>query len=124
MIKMLTVFLLAVPAASLAKAEDLTTMEKLYLDQLQSWLDDGAEPMTVQERVIAPCSKLVMLSATAVENASFLARQEIEEYDFRASFCMKATVNQVYPQPDFHNSGMIREVCTHSQLVCAKYRLR
>jgi hypothetical protein len=69
-----------VPAASLAQAEEPTTMEKLYLDQLQSWLDDGADPMTVQERVIAPCSKLVMLSATAAERAIFLARQEIEEY--------------------------------------------
>jgi hypothetical protein len=69
-----------------------------------------------------------MLSATAAEMASFLAGQEMDEYDFRASFCMKATVNQVHPQPEFQNSEMIRKICAEPirsiQLVCAKYELK
>jgi len=125
---MLRVLVLVISAVSLAKADQPTEMEQLYLDQLQAWLDEGADPATVQERVLAPCSKFVILTATTAEKASFLARKEMDEYDFRASFCMKATVNQVHPQPEFQNSAMITEICAEPirsiQLVCAKYQLK
>lgn len=94
MIKVLTVLLLVIAVSSLAKGDELTKMEQLYLDQLQAWLDESADPTTVRERVLEPCSKLIILTATAAEKASLLARKDMDEYDFRASFCMKATVNQ------------------------------
>jgi hypothetical protein len=130
MIKVVAALILAMMVASLARADQPTELEQLYLDQLQSWLDEGGDPMTAQERVLAPCSKLVILSATVAERTSFLVRQEMDEYDFRASFCMQATVNQVHRQPEFQNSAMIEMICAEPirsiqlVLVCAHYQLK
>ena len=49
-----------------------------------------------------------MLIATKEEIASFMDKSNIEEYDFRAGFCMSAVVENVWPnQPGFtKNSEM------------------
>jgi hypothetical protein len=49
MIKIPTLLLVAMAAALPAKADQPTQVEQLYLSQLQSWLDEGADPTTVQE---------------------------------------------------------------------------
>lgn len=102
-------------------------MEKLYLEQLRGWIKNDGRPETVQDRVIAPCSKLVILTATKQETTAFLAKEKMEEYDFRASFCMKATIHQKFPQPEFQNDEMIKKICSGKiraiRLICETYHL-
>ena len=106
---------------------ELSTMEKFYFSQLQKWIDKGGKVETVQAEVIAPCSKLVTLTATSAENASFLSKTNIKEYDFRAGFCMKATVNMIHPQPEFKNRRKIESVCREKikffKIVCQYFKL-
>ncbi|MDC0425679.1 hypothetical protein OAL80_02225 [Pelagibacteraceae bacterium] len=78
-------------------------LENQYIDSLKSWIKNGSRnPNDVKTSVQVPCSKLVMLLATPKEQAEFVSRSKIDEYDYRAGFCMSAVVNNVWPnQPGF-----------------------
>lgn len=110
-----------------ALREELSRFEKFYLAKLQKWIDKGGDPSNVQNDVLKPCSKLVMLTATSAEQDSFNSKTNIKEYDFRASFCMKATVNKIHPQPEFKNRKNIEEICRGKvkviKIVCKYFKL-
>lgn len=125
---LLFLFILCVVANSeTALPAELSTLEKIYLDRLRAWINEGGNPQTVKERVLKPCSKLVMLTATKTEVESFISKESIDEYDYRAGFCMKATVNVIHPQPEFENKNKIAKICGSNvriiRLVCTAYDL-
>ena len=118
-----TMFVVTTPAVS----GQLNKLEELYLDRLQAWIDTDGSPQSVQESVLQPCSKVVMITADEKLAASFLRKENMDEYDFRASFCMKATVHQKFPQPEFKNADLIKKTCAQPirffRIVCEKYGL-
>ena len=63
--------------------------------------------------------------ATAKEKVAFVTHINIEEYDLRAGFCMKAVVNKVVPQPEFKEGGMHEWVCKEKipflQKICEEF---
>lgn len=103
-------------------------LESNYLNNLREWIEFDGSPETIQERVIEPCSKLVMITADEELAAAFLRREEMEEYDFRSSFCMKATVHQLYPQPEFDNTQMISGICAQNpqffKIICEYFEIK
>jgi hypothetical protein len=90
--------------------ETSSKLETKYITDLQQWIDEGGNQNTIQKQVLEPCSKLLMIMATKKENAKFVARINMDEYDFRASFCMKAVINNIHSQPEFEK-GMHIDVC-------------
>ena len=82
--------------------QKLSKLEQQYVDELHKWIKSGGDSSTVRSIVQTNCSKLTMLIATKEEIASFMDKSNIEEYDFRAGFCMSAVVENVWPnQPGF-----------------------
>ena len=75
----------------------LSKLEKKYIDELHQWIKSGGNQNTVRSVVQANCSKLTMVMATKEENVSFLDKSNIDEYDFRAGFCMSAVIESVWP---------------------------
>ena len=103
----------------------LSKLEKKYVDELHQWIKSGGDSNTVQSIVQANCSKLTMVMATKEENASFLDKSNIDEYDFRAGFCMSAVLENVWPnQPGFtkkFRKQVCREKIPFIKTVCKEF---
>lgn len=91
--------------------QKLSKLEQKYVDELHQWIKSGGNSNTVQSIVQANCSKLTMVMATKEENASFIDKSNIEEYDFRAGFCMSAVVENVWPNQPGFTKKFRDEVC-------------
>ena len=119
MYKTLLIFLITFLSTSIAKAEG----SDLYVDRLKQWLSNPQES-TIQKEVLENCSKLTMLTATTFEKVKFATHIDIDEYDFRSSFCMKAVINNVWSQPEFEQ-GMHFDVCRENiklvKIVCREF---
>ena len=89
----------------------LSDLEQKYVDELHKWIKSGGDSNTVRSVVQANCSKLTMVMATKEENLSFLDKSNIEEYDFRAGFCMSAVVENVWPNQPGFTKKFRNEVC-------------
>tara|TARA_B100000674_G_C37469718_1_gene746433 strand:- start:65 stop:436 length:372 start_codon:yes stop_codon:yes gene_type:complete len=85
-------------------------LEKKYISDLKNWIDEGGNINTIQKQVQEPCNKLMMIMATKKENVNFLAKKNMDEYDFRVSFCMKAVINNIHSQPEFEKEMHI-DIC-------------
>jgi hypothetical protein len=73
-------------------------LEDQYINNLKDWIKKGSRDSNdIKYEVQAPCSKLVILMATPKEQEDFLSHARIDDYDFRASFCMSAVVSNVWP---------------------------
>ena len=87
-------------------------LEKQYINELKSWIKNGTRnPNQIRGAVLEPCSKLVMLMATRKEQVDFMTRKRIDEYDFRAGFCMSAVINNVWPNQPGFTKKFTRKVC-------------
>ena len=64
----------------------------------------------LEKEVVEPCGKLVMVTASAIENATFLTTNR-EEFDFRVDVCVKMAVNRIYPQPEFESPEIVGMIC-------------
>ena len=91
--------------------QKLSKLEQKYVDELHQWIKSGGDSNTVRSVVQANCSKLTMVMATKEENASFIDKSNIEEYDFRAGFCMSAVVENVWPNQPGFTKKFRNEVC-------------
>ena len=100
-------------------------LEKKYIDELHQWIKSGGNQNTVRSVVQANCSKLTMVMATKEENVSFLDKSNIDEYDFRAGFCMSAVIENVWPnQPGFtkkFRKQVCREKIPFIKTVCKEF---
>ena len=105
--------LILITIFSLTSCSDqtLSKLEKKYVDELHKWIKSGGDSKTVQSIVQANCSKLTMVMATKKENASFIDKSNIEEYDFRAGFCMSAVIENVWPNQPGFTKKFRNEVC-------------
>ena len=103
----------------------LSKLEKKYIDELHQWIKSGGNQNTVRSVVQANCSKLTMVMATKEENVSFLDKSNIDEYDFRAGFCMSAVIENVWPnQPGFtkkFRKQVCREKIPFIKTVCKEF---
>ena len=103
----------------------LSKLEKKYIDELHQWIKSGGNQNTVRSVVQANCSKLTMVMATQEENVSFLDKSNIDEYDFRAGFCMSAVIENVWPnQPGFtkkFRKQVCREKIPFIKTVCKEF---
>jgi hypothetical protein len=103
----------------------LSTLEQKYVDELHQWIKSGGNKNTVRSLVQVNCSKLTMVMATKKENASFLDKSNIDEYDFRAGFCMSAVLENVWPnQPGFtkkFRKQVCREKIPFIKTVCKEF---
>ena len=91
--------------------QNLSKLEQQYVDELHQWIKSGGDSNTVRSIVQTNCSKLTMLIATKEEIASFMDKSNIEEYDFRAGFCMSAVVENVWPNQPGFTKKFRNEVC-------------
>ena len=91
--------------------QTLSNLEQKYVDELHQWIKSGGDSKTVRSIVQANCSKLTMVMATKEENASFIDKSNIDEYDFRAGFCMSAVVENVWPNQPGFTKKFRNEVC-------------
>ena len=89
----------------------LSKLEKKYIDELHQWINSGGNQNTVRSVVQANCSKLTMLMATKQEKASFIDKSNIDEYDFRAGFCMSAVIENVWPNQPGFTKKFRKQVC-------------
>lgn len=89
----------------------LSKLEQQYVDELHEWIKSGGNSNTVRSIVQTNCSKLTMAIATKDEIASFLDKSNIEEYDFRAGFCMSAVIENVWPNQPGFTKKFRNEVC-------------
>jgi hypothetical protein len=101
-------------------------LENKYINDLKSWIKNGSRNSNdIRMLVLAPCSKLVMLMATPKERQDFISRSKIDEYDFRAGFCMSAVINNVWPnQPGFtkkFQKSVCREKIPLIRRVCKEF---
>ena len=114
--------LFILPSSSNAK---LSKLEQQYVDGLHLWIKSGGNEQTVRSIVQANCSKLTMVMATKKERASFMNKSNIDEYDFRAGFCMSAVVENVWPnQPGFtkkFKKQVCREKIPFIKVVCKEF---
>ena len=109
--KILSIIFISIFFLTSCSDQKLSKLEQKYVDELHQWIKSGGDSNTVRSVVQANCSKLTMVMATKEENASFIDKSNIEEYDFRAGFCMSAVVENVWPnQPDF-TKKFRNEVC-------------
>lgn len=103
----------------------LSKLEQQYVDKLHQWIKSGGSESTVRSVVQFNCSKLTMLMATKKERASFVNKSNIDEYDFRAGFCMSAVIENVWPnQPGFtkkFKKQVCREKIPFIKAVCKEF---
>ena len=122
MIKLILIIIFSLTSCSDQK---LSKLEKKYVDELHQWVKSGGDSNTVQSVVQANCSKLTMVMATKKENVSFLDKSNIDEYDFRAGFCMSAVIENVWPnQPGFtkkFRKQVCREKIPFIKTVCKEF---
>ena len=108
LIKLILIIIFSLTSCSDQK---LSTLEKKYVDELHQWVKSGGDSNTVQSVVQANCSKLTMVMATKKENVSFLDKSNIDEYDFRAGFCMSAVIENVWPNQPGFTKNFRKQVC-------------
>jgi len=122
LIKLILIIIFSLTSCSDQK---LSKLEKKYVDELHQWVKSGGDSNTVQSVVQANCSKLTMVMATKEENVSFLDKSNIDEYDFRAGFCMPAVIENVWPnQPGFtkkFRKQVCREKIPFIKTVCKEF---
>ena len=122
LIKLILIIIFSLTSCSDQK---LSKLEKKYVDELHQWVKSGGDSNTVQSVVQANCSKLTMVTATKKENVSFLDKSNIDEYDFRAGFCMSAVIENVWPnQPGFtkkFRKHVCREKIPFIKTVCKEF---
>jgi hypothetical protein len=122
LIKLILIIIFSLTSCSDQK---LSKLEKKYVDELHQWVKSGGDSNTVQSVVQANCSKLTMVMATKKENVSFLDKSNIDEYDFRAGFCMSAVIENVWPnQPGFtkkFRKQVCREKIPFIKTVCKEF---
>lgn len=103
----------------------LSKLEQKYVDELHKWIKSGGNSNTVRSVVQFNCSKLTMVMATKNEQASFIDKSNIDEYDFRAGFCMSAVLENVWPnQPGFtkkFKKQVCREKIPFIKVVCKEF---
>ena len=108
LIKLILIIIFSLTSCSDQK---LSKLEKKYMDELHQWVKSGGDSNTVQSVVQANCSKLTMVMATKEENVSFLDKSNIDEYDFRAGFCMSAVIENVWPNQPGFTKNFRKQVC-------------
>ena len=108
LIKLILIIIFSLTACS---DQTLTKLEKKCVEELHQWIKSCGDSNTVQSIVQANCSKLTMVMATKKENASFIDKSNIEEYDFRAGFCMSAVIENVWPNQPGFTKKFRNEVC-------------
>ena len=122
LIKLILIIIFSLTSCSDQK---LSKLEKKYVDELHQWVKSGGDSNTVQSVVQANCSKLTMVMATKKERASFMNKSNIDEYDFRAGFCMSAVIENVWPnQPGFtkkFRKQVCREKIPFIKVVCKEF---
>ena len=125
MYKILSIIFISIFFLTPCSDQKLSKLEQKYVDELHQWIKSGGDSNTVRSVVQANCSKLTMVMATKEENASFIDKSNIEEYDFRAGFCMSAVVENVWPnQPGFtkkFRKQVCREKIPFIKTVCKEF---
>jgi len=123
--KIITLSFLSIFILTSCSEAKLSKLEQQYVDKLHQWVKSGGDSNTVQSVVQANCSKLTMVMATKEENVSFLDKSNIDEYDFRAGFCMSAVIENVWPnQPGFtkkFRKQVCREKIPFIRVVCKEF---
>ena len=123
--KLLSIIFISIFFLTSCSDPKLSKLEQKYVDELHQWIKSGGDSDTVRSIVLANCSKLTMVMATKEENASFLDKSNIEEYDFRAGFCMSAVVENVWPnQPGFtkkFKKQVCREKIPFIKVICKEF---
>jgi hypothetical protein len=109
--KLLSIIFISIFFLTSCSDQKLSKLEQKYVDELHQWIKSGGDSNTVRSVVQANCSKLTMVMATKEENASFIDKSNIEEYDFRAGFCMSAVVENVWPNQPGFTKKFRNEVC-------------
>ena len=109
--KILSIIFISIFFLTSCSDQKLSKLEQKYVDELHQWIKSGGNSNTVQSIVQANCSKLTMVMATKEENASFIDKSNIEEYDFRAGFCMSAVVENVWPNQPGFTKKFKKQVC-------------
>jgi len=109
--KLLSIIFISIFFLTSCSDQKLSKLEQKYVDELHQWIKSGGDSNTVRSVVQANCSKLTMVMATKEENASFIDKSNIEEYDFRAGFCMSAVVENVWPNQPGFTKKFRDEVC-------------
>ena len=109
--KILSIIFISIFFLTSCSDQKLSKLEQKYVDELHQWIKSGGDSNTVRSVVQANCSKLTMVMATKEENASFIDKSNIEEYDFRAGFCMSAVVENVWPNQPGFTKKFRNEVC-------------
>jgi hypothetical protein len=109
--KILSIIFISIFFLTSCSDQKLSKLEQKYVDELHQWIKSGGNSNTVRSIVQANCSKLTMVMATKEENASFIDKSNIEEYDFRAGFCMSAVVENVWPNQPGFTKKFRNEVC-------------
>lgn len=104
---------------------EVPTLRGLYLSKLHAWVADGGDPNSIERDVLEPCSKLVIVTASLVEQAAFMAHMDLDTYDARVGFCMQAVVNTIYPQDIFQKEDWVESACSDPaevmQIVCSEF---
>ncbi len=113
--------------------EEKSSLTDKYFSDIQGFIDNEFDPsdqqsvQMVQYKVVEPCSKLTTLLANEKLANSFLQGKETEEYDFRASFCLSAAINQVESQPQFTDPEIdAQEICESEDFftqVCERFNV-
>ena len=106
--------------------QKLSKLEKQYIDDLHEWIKSGERnEQTIRNTVQKTCSKLTMVMATKKENASFVTHKNIDEYDFRAGFCMSAVIENVWPNQPGFTKKFKKQTCKEKipliKLVCKEF---
>jgi hypothetical protein len=109
--KLLSIIFICIFFLTSCSDQKLSKLEQKYVDELHQWIKSGGDSNTVRSIVQANCSKLTMVMATKEENASFIDKSNIDEYDFRAGFCMSAVVENVWPNQPGFTKKFRNEVC-------------
>ena len=109
--KLIKLILIIIFSLTSCSDQKLSKLEKKYVDELHQWIKSGGDSNTVQSIVQANCSKLTMVMATKKENASFIDKSNIDEYDFRAGFCMSAVIENVWPNQPGFTKKFRKQVC-------------
>lgn len=96
----------AIPVTSETSAQ----LRDLYLSRLDAWVSGGGKPADIQASVVESCGRLVMVTASAAEAASFL-KDHREDLDLRVDVCTKLTITRSHPQPEFAKPEIRKIVC-------------
>ena len=122
--KILCILILFLFTLTSCNDEKLSVLEQQYIDELHQWIKTENQN-TVRSVVQTNCSKLTMLMATKKEKASFIDKSNIEEYDFRAGFCMSAVIENVWANQPGFTKVFKKQVCKEKipliKLVCKEF---